>query len=173
MHLFSTLLHSKDRNFFHEEKDAPRRSRVKIGSQSGNSSWPGYKSLSRKAPRARRKLEHKEYWPTYRDPSPPRRRANTTRFETCCATHRIGCVARPVNRERKRGGSSSSSIVESFSRIERDELRALGLRLRHRMMNRSTTLMAPLLAYWSTEVGQVTTYLSSYCYLLKIDTVFR
>lgn len=69
VHLFSTILHSKDRNFFHEEKDAPRRSRVKIGSQSGNSSWPGYKSLSRKAPRARRKLEHKEYWPTYRDPS--------------------------------------------------------------------------------------------------------
>lgn len=116
VYLFSTPLHSKDRNFFHEEKDAPRRSRVKIGSQSGNSSWPGYKSLSRKAPRARRKLEHKEYWPTYRDPS--LLVDELIRTVSRLVARHIGSVVSHARSTAKRGGSSSSSIVESFSRIE-------------------------------------------------------
>lgn len=72
----------RNRNFFHEKRRSSSIAKTENGSQSGNSSWPGNKSLSRKAPRSTEKLEHKEHWPTYRDPIPPRRPANTNRFDT-------------------------------------------------------------------------------------------
>lgn len=107
---------------FFTGKDAPRRSRKpKTGVNLAIHPGRGIKVLAAKLLAARRNSNTKNIGQRIETPSPlVGQLIRTVSTRTCCAT-RIGCVARPVNCERKRGGFSSSSIVESCSRTEQRE----------------------------------------------------
>lgn len=89
---------------FFTRKDAPRRSRKpKTGVNLAIHPGRGIKVLAAKLLAARRNSNTKNIGQRIETPSPlVDQLIRTVSTRTCCAT-RIGCVARPVNCERKRG----------------------------------------------------------------------
>lgn len=118
----STLRHCPEKSqLFSREKtllvDRGPKTGVNLAIHPGR----GIKVLAAKLLAARRNSNTKNIGQRIETPSPlVGQLIRTVSTRTCCAT-RIGCVARPVNCERKRGGFSSSSIVESCSRTEQRE----------------------------------------------------